>query len=281
MADDPNCRPCAICGNTRPELFKIWFDAYVKLFRCSDCGFVSQFPGPGQDTIITTYEDLYSLDFEREGKEFMYPERRRVLQDILKRVVSIKPKCRILDVGCGDGHFLALCSKQGLECFGVEDSKQLASHASAKSGAIIIQGHYAKQMFEESSFDVITLVQVLEHLTTPISVLEAARFHLRDEGLLVIEVPSIRSPHFLAFRSTGIKWFVKPPDGVIYSHFGYYSPRSIQTLTQRCGFRKFSMVTGRWQHKYSGLLRQFGKIVDPLFNLTKVGGILYIGKKAS
>jgi len=273
------CQPCAVCGEIRPALFKIWFDGYVKLYKCLRCGFISQFAGPGKLTILTEYKDLYTLDFLNMGQEFMYPKRRRVLQDIVDCIASIKVGGSILDVGCGDGHFLYLCSKKGFNCYGVEDSKQLSSYASTKTGAKVVQGLYNKEMFPENSFDIITLIQVLEHIPTPIDALETVRHHLRTNGILVIEVPSIHSPHFLAYQWTGIKKFVKPPTGVIYSHFGYYCPKSITMLTEKCGFKRVSLVTGRWQYKYSGFLRLIGQIIDPLLNVLKIGGILYIGTK--
>ena len=148
-----------------------------------------------------------------------------------------------------------------------------------KTGAKIIQGQYDKDMFPQDYFDIITFIQVLEHIPDPISALETAKYHLRVNGILVIEVPSIHSPHFLAYQWTGIKRFVKPPDGVIYSHYGYYTPKSLNALTKRCGFEELKVTTGRWQYKYAGLLGKVGKIIDPLLDSLKIGGILYIGKK--
>lgn len=281
MSNNSNmfCQPCAVCGETYPDLFRIWFDGYVKLYRCLKCGFVSQFPGPGKFTIVTKYEDFYSLDFLNKNQEFMYPERRRVLQNIVDRIANIKATGEILDVGCGDGHFLYLCAQRGFNCYGVEDSTHLSSYASTKARAKVIQGLYNREMFPGNFFDIITFIQVLEHIPTPINALETARYHLRPGGILVIEIPSIHSPHFLAYQLTGIKKFVKPPDGVIYSHVGYYKPKSFLVLSKKCGFKTVSLVTGRWRYKYSGYLRLIGLILDPLFNVTKIGGILYIGTK--
>ena len=279
MTDESNkiAQPCAVCGESRPEKFKIWFDGYLKLYCCKGCGFVSQFPGPGKYTIITEYKNKYSLNFLKQGQDFMYPKRRRALQDIVDRITKYKATGDILDVGCGDGHFLYLSSKKGFNCYGVEDSEILSSYASSKSGAKVIQGLYNKKMFPKNSFDIISLIQVLEHISTPINVLKTVSYHLRSNGILVIEIPSISAPHFLAYRLTKIKKFVKPPNGVIYSHFGYYNPKSLLELTQKCSFKKKEFITGRWQYKYSGYLKIIGLMIDPLLDFTKVGGILYIG----
>jgi len=281
MKDNTFDKPCAICRETSPESFKIWFDGYVKLFKCKKCGFISQFPGPGKSTIVTSYEDRYTLDFTKTGQDFMYPERRRILLDNIYHISKHVTSGDILDVGCGDGHFLYLCSKKGFTCYGVEHSIQLSTYVSSKASARIVQGLYIKKMFPKNSFDIISFIQVLEHIPTPIDALETAKYHLRQNGILVIEVPSVNSPHFLTYKATRIKWFVRPPNGVITSHFGYFSPKTLLALTKKCGFKKLSLITGRWRYKYSGLLGNASKILDPILDTTKIGGILYIGQKTS
>ena len=271
---------CPVCGENKSEAFKIYFEGYVKLYQCKKCSFVAQYPGPGGSTIVEDYEDFYSLDFLKKGQEFMYPDRCRALTDIAQRIRSIMgTNLKILDIGCGDGHFLFICENFGFKCFGVEASKVLANYASLKVNGKIICACYNKELFQKNSFDVITFIQVIEHLVDPFCILNIAKYHLRPGGLLVIEVPSIHSPHFLAYRFTHIKKFVKPPHGIIYSHVGYYSPRSLTYLTNRCEFEQLLLVTGRWRVKYSGVLRAISLVTDALMDAFRIGGILYLGKK--
>lgn len=270
---------CAVCSETKPESFRIWFDGFIKLYKCQKCGFVFQAPSPGRYTPILNYEDCYTLDFLKEGKEFMYPERKLDLENIIENILKLKPNGKILDVGCGDGLFLFLCKKKNLDGYGIEPSKQLSSYASYKTGCKIIQGFYKKEMFPPASFDIVSFIQVLEHIPNPLEAMRIANYHLKEGGICVIEIPSINSPHFLAYKCTGIKWFVKPPTGVIPSHFGYFTPKTLLTLTKKVGFKKIDLITGRWHYKYSGVLKKIGKIMDPLLNIVKVGGILFIGKK--
>lgn len=272
-----NSRPCPLCGGKKPQNFKVFFDGFVKVYKCCTCGFVAQYPGPGQDTIETNYEDSYSLDFTKK-QEFMYPERRAVLQDIVDRIIENSGPGRILDVGCGDGHFLHLCDKKGFECNGLEYSKQLSSYASTKVSGHIHQGKYEKSTYPEGSFDVITFIQVLEHIPDPISVLKIAHYHLRPGGLLVVEVPSVLAPHFLIYGVTKIKWFVTFK-GIIKSHVNYFSPGTLSAFADKTNFKKKEVITGRWKYKYSGLLRVVASFTDPMMNATGIGGILYFGVK--
>lgn len=270
---------CGLCGETNPDSFRIYFDGYIKLFRCLKCGFVAQFAGPGKNMILTDYEDCYSLDFVEQGREVQYPENTMSQTDMANRLAAIKPNGKCLDIGCGDGQFIQLCRERGMDCYGVEDSKVLADYAASKTGAKITQGLYNSSMFEAGSFDAISLVQVLEHIPTPVSALQTANYHLNQNGVILIEVPSIRSPHFLAYRLTRMKKFVRPPVGVLTTHCGYYAPDTLAKLADKCGFSPIAIVTGRWQHKYHGKLRTLGKLIDPILNRLRIGGILYIGRK--
>lgn len=105
------------------------------------------------------------------------------------------------------------------------------------------------------------------------------RYHLKRGGVLAIEVPSIWAPDFLAYLMTRIKWFVKPPSGMILSHVGYYTPKTLVALIDKCGFTKVCTITGRWRIKYSGLLGLVGATLEPALNAFRMGGILHLSRK--
>jgi len=124
--------PCFVCGEKNPDDFRIFFDGYVKLYRCKRCHFIARYPGPGMNSITERYEDYYSLDFLDRGQEFKYPHYRKKFIDIVQKIKNYTNKGRLLDVGCGDGHFLSICEQFGFECYGVEPNKLLSTYASSK-----------------------------------------------------------------------------------------------------------------------------------------------------
>lgn len=268
--------PCGVCGEDRPERFRVYFDGHLKLYRCLTCGFVARYPGPGQTARMPNYEDCFTLDFLANA-EFMHPERRLAFQDTLSRFEKVKPSGRLLDVGCGDGHLLYLAATRGFDCYGIDPSGTLCKYASAKSGANIIRGEYDGHVFPKEYFDVITLIHILEHFSEPATVLKTAWHHLVPGGVLVVEVPSIHSPHFLAYKVTGMQRFVERR--ITPGHLGHFSPKSLLTLTHRTGFAPISLVTGRCRYKYSGVMEQIAKVIDPVLDAFKVGALLYIGAK--
>lgn len=278
QVENGNGAPCGVCGEMAPGRFRIWFDGDIKLYRCRSCGFVAQFPGPGRGLLGSdAYADGYDLDFSAT-QEFKYPRHRRGLQDILGRLAAIRKDGDVLDVGCGDGQFLTLLAGAGYRCQGIEPSR-LAAYAAQKSGARVQRGFYDEEAYPAGTFDVITMIQVLEHMPAPRASLAAAWRHLRPGGLMIIEVPSITAPGFLAYRLTGIKRFVAPPGGVIPSHLGYYSPRTLSHLLALGGFDRRSLWTGRWRCRYTGFKQRLGWLLDPILQITGIGGLLCIGEK--
>ena len=271
-------RPCDLCGETDPARFRIWYDGEIKLHKCRSCGFVGQYPGPGAYTIVDSYEEAYTLHFLDKGQKWAHPYWSDVHADTVRRIREVVPGGRLLDIGCGDGHFLSHCIEAGFEASGVEYCRARAEYAAEVTGGEVAQGRYSREMFPEDSFDVITLTQVLEHIPGPREALLDIHYHLKPGGLLVVEVPSINSPHFLAFRITRIKWFAKPPDGVEHYHTGYYSPTTLKRMCAECGFEPVSTLTGRWGLKYHGPLGTLGRILDPVFALAGVGGILHMAR---
>lgn len=266
---------CLACGRER---FRPYYEGAIdlrrqptiRLLRCTNCGHVQQ-----DVPIVFEYDDVYEADWDGAWER---PDRRAALLDIANRIPR---KGRLLDVGCGDGMFMDACASVGFECVGVEESGALAKRARSSTGASVEHGRYRAEMFEPGSFDVISFIQVVEHLPDPVATLRTAHDHLKPGGVVCVEVPSQTAPHFLLYRLTRIGWFVAEPRGVIPQHISYFSPRSMRAATSRAGFDQASLTTGRWAAKYRGWKHSVGSVVDPIADRLGVGGILYLGERSS
>lgn len=72
---------------------------------------------------------------------------------------------RLLDVGCGTGHHMAILSERGFEVAGVDGSEEMIAHARAKNpGAGIEVADVDSLPFPDSSFDFVLCVEVLRYL---------------------------------------------------------------------------------------------------------------------
>lgn len=271
---------CLVCQENRPEAFRIYFDGYIKLYRCLRCGFVAQYPGPGRARVVEDYDHYYDLDFVKRGQKYMYPTRQAAFVEMAERIKRrVGAGAAILDIGAGDGHFMSCLEQAGFRAIGVEPSVALANYATTQVRGVIKNSYYERNLFSPESFDAITFIQVLEHVANPAEILRTAWYHLRPGGYVIVEVPSVHSPHFLAYRLTHLKQFVRPPTGVIQCHISYFSPKTLRQLARTAGFSAEELVTGRWKVKYRGLIKLIATITDPIFNALRIGGIFYIGRK--
>ena len=276
-------QPCAVCGRCETGNFVLFHDGRMRLWRCRTCGYVSPGIGPGVWQPPAALAGDGAIAYAESGRGWRYPHRQRVLVDIARRVARRVPGGRVVDLGCGDGHFLSVAREAGLEPIGIEAEAALASRAAAQSGCEVIGGRDAVDVLADlppSSVQAVTFIHSLEHLPDPAGVLAAARQVLVGTGVLVIDLPSIRSPHWLAWRVTGMNRLIDNAWGVIEEHVGYYTPRSLRRLTGRAGFRTLRLTTGRWRFKYAGATRLAAYALDPVFNLLRVGGIFYLGTPA-
>jgi len=139
-----------------------------------------------------------------------------------------RPPGRVLDVGCGDGDFLASLKRRGWEVFGTDFSSPACELARSK-GITAHQGELAGANFPANYFDVVTLWHSLEHVPDPVAELAEVRRVLRNDGLLVIEVPDSGC---LTFRLCGERWFPLGAPG----HLQHFTATTLQRLLDRSGF---------------------------------------------
>ena len=90
----------------------------------------------------------------------------------------VRPKSgqSVLDIGCGTGHNLAFFKELELKAAGIDASKPMLAIASKKLGpdAELYWGHAEALPFDNDSFDIVTLITVLEFVSDPTKVLKEA-----------------------------------------------------------------------------------------------------------
>jgi SAM-dependent methyltransferase len=145
---------------------------------------------------------------------------------------------RILDVGCGNGYFLAACRERGYEVQGLDVSEWAVQYATHRLGLPVAIGEMEKVEFERGSFDVITMWHFLEHTPNPIEALLKARTWMKEDGLLVVEVPNYGGTDARREWQNWVGWSLP-------YHFYHFTPRALKKLLERCGF---SIVRTKYYH---------------------------------
>ena len=192
-------------------------------FSCRDCRFVFANPSPPQETIVEFYSGLADEEYSQEDEG-----RGRNFATILKRLLPFAPPgSLLLDVGAASGIFLNLARQAGYRVEGIEPSLALVADAEKLYGLKLFCGT-VEQFAANEKFAVVTLLDVLEHVTDPDALLGTLSGFLAPGGMLVIVTPDISS---LAARVLGGRWW-----HYRVAHLNFFNSRSLGRLMQKHGF---------------------------------------------
>ena len=136
-------------------------------------------------------EHTYPIMFRVEQSHWWYTGRRKILssflEDICGRVTDRRP--RILDVGCGTGANLLMLSKYG-DAEGVDLSEDALAFCRERGLENVKLGAAEKLPYEDGTFDLVTALDVVEHLDDDLGGLSEMRRVLRPGGRVLLFVPT-------------------------------------------------------------------------------------------
>ena len=151
------------------------------------------------------------------------------LNFLLKKIKEYKlsQNTSLLDIGAANGYFVELAKSQGFSSVGIEVSQSAVDWA-AKLGRNVICSAIEEYIPNEK-FQIVTILDVLEHLENPKDALLKIAALLNTDGLLVVNVPDQGS---LFARICRMKWHAYlPPE-----HWYYFNKHSLRKLLNDCGF---------------------------------------------
>lgn len=223
-----------------------------QLQQCNSCGFVVTSPRPGDDELGRYYEseDYISHSNTKRGLFSMAYQwvRRKAVQDKRKLVEKHTAKGKILDLGCGTGHFLGECSSNGWEIFGVEPSEVARGHAKEDVGVEPAPSIDHLQV-PEGGWNAITLWHVLEHLPNLNEHMMFFNKNLKEGGTVVIAVPNHESLDAVHYGDHWAAWDVP-------IHLWHFSKSSMKNLAQKNGFEIVEIVNMPFDSFYVSLLSE-------------------------
>lgn len=194
---------CLLCGNQNTEVIESWDSKLViegwkrqfnidvsqyfrevpvvKLLQCPSCQlkfFPPELAGGG---------DLYA---QLQNFDWYYLSTKWEHDATLEFCV---PGFRLLEVGCGNGHFLDRLSHLNVNALGIELNDEAVKVAQSMGRNVIKKDLSALALEEKQAYDIVCSFQVLEHVTDPRSFLESSIELLKPNGKLIIAVPNNKS----------------------------------------------------------------------------------------
>jgi 2-polyprenyl-3-methyl-5-hydroxy-6-metoxy-1,4-benzoquinol methylase len=159
---------------------------------------------------------------------------RRAHLALIRRHFDLPERPRLLDVGCALGYMLEEARLAGWDAFGVETSAFAARHAEQQSGCPVYAGTLQQAAFPSDSFDVVTLMDVIEHVPEPCPLIDEIYRVLRRNGVLFIVTPNFASVFVHLYKRNA--YGIGPEEHVVH-----YEPSTIKTLLKKSGFTRVTV----------------------------------------
>ncbi|MCC2671072.1 MAG: methyltransferase, partial [Armatimonadetes bacterium] len=172
--------------------------------RCGRCGsaFVDRLPSDGE------LDRMYGLYYGPQNLE-LPPFLKDRLRDMVRKFDPYRQEGHLLDVGFGAGLLLETAEEAGWQCWGTEISPPALVKARAR-GWRVLEGDLCRIQLPGDLFDVICLIEVLEHLPNPMEYIRQALHLLRPGGIMYATTPNGCS---LNARMLGLPWSIfSPPE---------------------------------------------------------------------
>jgi SAM-dependent methyltransferase len=204
---------------------------HFQVVSCSGCGFTFTNPRPHANEMARYYasSDYLSHSNRSSGlKERIYQiARRHAIRGKHNLIVRYQSNGRVLDVGCGTGHFLAYVASRGYSVQGVEPSTVAREQAIREHALAVVPS--LSDITAQENTQVITMWHVLEHVPDLRATFKRLYALLSLGGLLVIAVPDRESWDASHYGTDWAAWDVP-------RHLSHFRRADVRTLLHEHGF---------------------------------------------
>lgn len=219
-------------------LYNSKFNDYnLPIHKCQTCGLETIHPKK-----LDSLEKLYTEDYYKGTSNYTYIDEREtekynayVWNARIHNIKKFVQKGNFLDIGSSFGGFLNRAREFGFSPYGVEISKY-ASDYCTKRDIPVFQGNFLNSQFDENFFDVITMIEVIEHLESPKLVFEKLYRILKPNGLLVIQTAN--------FDGKQAKQEAENYHYYLPGHLYYYSESNLKSILLDTKFTRFKTYYG-------------------------------------
>ena len=226
---------------------KVTDNAYgqtARLRKCHRCQFVFADPLP-HPSPVKLYKDMIDADYLASS---------RARQGQMSRILDLAEKYhqqpkKLLDIGASVGLLSKEAQKRGIHADGVEPSKWCVEKAATCHQIKLHCGTLNEFSDNLGKYDLIMLIDVIEHTESPVELLKLSVKHLAPKGLIIIVTPDIGSK---TANLMGKYWWHHR-----VAHIGYYKKESMDYLLNKCKLHLLSSEHSGWRFPLSYICTRF------------------------
>ncbi|MGD0952882.1 MAG: class I SAM-dependent methyltransferase [Methanotrichaceae archaeon] len=246
---------CELCGGNNNKLVgfinisercqHIFQSGKLSIVQCNDCDLIYTNPRPSLDTL----REYYNFDYEDINPKNILTKMAankkmaccgggyatydpkfcgRLLNEI-DQYIDNKGR-RILDVGCGGGQLIKFAHDVGWNAIGQEFSHNAVKYIHDNYKVNALAGDLLDLNFPRSCFDAVTMINVIEHLTTPSKYLNEINRIIRHGGILYLTTPNTVLTNRYIERD-------------IPEHIYHFSIESIRKILEKANFEVMRLTT--------------------------------------
>jgi 2-polyprenyl-3-methyl-5-hydroxy-6-metoxy-1,4-benzoquinol methylase len=227
-------KKCPLCNSE--DIIKQYtitrFKPELPIDRCLKCNFLFMNPRL-KDSYLN---ELYSKNYYKGNTDFSYQDERKLIKYSNyvwnKRLQNIRKFVKtgnFLDVGAAFGGFMQAASKY-YNAYGIELSKYAGLYAQKTFKEKLHIGTLSSQKFEKNFFNVITMIELIEHLENPCQALQKCFDLLKPGGLLLIQTANMNG-HQARKLKDGYHYFLP-------GHLSYFTFSNLKMALRKTGFSK-------------------------------------------
>ncbi|MBB1282928.1 class I SAM-dependent methyltransferase [Flavisolibacter sp. BT320] len=222
---------CPICTGQHTKL--VYIVRSWKIVKCEDCQFVYVNPRLIKDELLKLYvsdyfdNQLFGYFHYTEGRDFRKRNFQKWVKDALPYIAQTK-KIKALDIGCASGYCLEVFQEKGWYAHGVELDHTLAKELRQKG--FTVYDSPLLQLGNIGKFNIVTMFDVIEHLTDLHENVSILNQLVEDNGIVVLVTPNYSSWQRLLFQK---RWFQFKP----VEHINYFTIHSLRKLVEANGFK--------------------------------------------
>lgn len=241
---------CPLCNSTERDTVLVGSDLLFNLpgryplVQCKGCGLKYVNPRPTPEALGRHYpKEYFGYEKPEEAPWFLRWLLLGFARGIAMRRINyieavtgtIKPDQAIVDVGCGvNGLLRTLKEVRGVSGLGVDFKEEVVDYVRNTLKMDIVQGTLKDAGFQDGQFDLMTLLEYIEHEPDTRAVLTEARRVIKKGGHLAIEIPD---PSGWVARTFGRFWWNLD----VPRHLTFFDADTLGKMLDQCGFELVSV----------------------------------------